>query len=139
MGRKYGVIAERVKGKKIILIEDSIVRGETSKRIIRLLRNAGALEVHLRSTEPPILYPCFYGIDFPTYKELIATKYAREDLERSIAREINADSVVYQTLDGLVEATGFNDRELCLACLTGEYPTPAGQKLAERVKKDKGV
>jgi len=138
MDREYGLIVERVKGKKIILIEDSIVRGETSRRIVSLMRNAGALEVHLRSTEPPLLYPCFYGIDFPTYKELIAARNLNsEDLEKAVASEIGADSVVYQTLDGLIEATGFSENELCLACLTGDYPTEWGKRMAKKADKAK--
>jgi amidophosphoribosyltransferase len=132
MDKEYGIFKERVKDKKVIVIEDSIVRGETSKKIIRLLRDAGAKEVHFRSTEPPIVFPCFYGIDFPTYKELIASKYS-DNLEIEIAKEIGADSVVYQTLEGLVNAIGFPKNDLCLACLTGKYPTPGGKMLAEKI------
>ena len=141
MDREYSVIIERIKGKKIILIEDSVVRGETSKKIISLMRNAGALEVHLRSTEPPIRFPCFYGIDFPTFRELIASRYSGDgasfdlnNLEKAVANYIGADSMGYQTLDGLVGATGFGKNELCLACLTGEYPTSAGKKRAEEAR-----
>ena len=110
MSRKYGLIKNRVRGKKIILIEDSVVRGETSKRVVRDLRDAGVLEVHLRSTEPPIKHPCFYGIDFPSYNELIATDHS--NLE--IARRIGADSIHYQKIEGLVASTGFKKEELCL-------------------------
>ena len=120
---------------KIFLIEDSIVRGETSKKVVSLVRNAGAKEIHFRSTEPPIKHPCFYGIDFPTYGELIANKYSEEELNKKIAEEIGADSVSFMNINGLIESMGIPENELCLACLTGDYPTLAGQKLSEESKK----
>jgi amidophosphoribosyltransferase len=97
-----------------------------------MAREAGAKEVHVRSTEPPIYNPCFYGIDFADYHELIAWRNRNaENLEKAVAREIGADSVVFQSIEGLVEASGFKKDELCLACLNGDYPTPCGKKLAE--------
>ena len=142
MHREYGLIGERIKGKKVIVIEDSIVRGETSKEIVSILKKAGVLEVHWRSTEPPIKYPCFYGIDFPTYKELIATRFKDckniKSLENAVAEEIGVNSVVYQRIEGLVKSLGFGVNESCFACLTGEYPTPAGEMMAQTVRtKDK--
>jgi amidophosphoribosyltransferase len=125
MRSTYNINRQPVSGKKVILIDDSIVRGETSRILIAALREAGATEVHLRLTEPPIKYPCFYGVDFPTSKELIANR-ATKEFEGSIAKEIGADSVVFQTLEGLKRALGRID--LCTACLTGEYPTSCGQK-----------
>lgn len=133
MSKEYNIINEEIKGKKVILIEDSIVRGETSKRIVSLVRNAGAKEVHFRSTEPPIISPCFYGIDFPTSNELIATKYS-ENIEENVAREIGADSVKYQTLNNLIKAIGLGDNRVCLACLNGKYPTPSGSNMADKDK-----
>ncbi len=131
----YFVILEEVKGKKVFILDDSSVRGETIKQIIKPVLNAGALEVHYRSTEPPIRHPCFYGIDFPTKKELIANQYNKKDFEQEFAKLINADTAVFQTLDGLVDAIGFKENELCLACLNGNYPTKGGKKLAKEAKK----
>ena len=130
MYREYKIIKERIKGRKVILIDDSIVRGETSKLIVGLVKNAGATEVHLRSTEPPLISPCFYGIDFPTYRELIAARYPSDKLEEQVANYIGADSVKYQTLDGLVDAIGTKSENLCSACITGQYPTEAGKHQA---------
>lgn len=109
---KLNVIKSEVRGKKVALIDDSIVRGTTSRKIVSLIRNAGAREVHLFSSCPPLLYPCFYGIDFPSKRELIAS--------RGEISTIGADSVTYQTMDGLRKAIGLED--LCMACLNGEYP-----------------
>jgi amidophosphoribosyltransferase len=121
-----------IDGRKVLLVDDSIVRGETSKKLVDGLRNAGATEVHVRSTEPPIRYPCFYGIDFPTSSELIANNVGKGVFEEEVARLIGANSVVFQTLDGLVSALAEDRNNLCLACLTGEYPTPAGQRNFEK-------
>ncbi len=120
-------------GKKVILFDDSIVRGDTSKELVHLVRSAGAKEVHLRSTEPPIKWPCFYGIDFPTREELIANK-SEGNLEEDMARLIGADSVVFQTISGLEGACGEMNGKMCMACLNGNYPTSAGQNLAEKLK-----
>lgn len=109
---KLNVIKSEIRGKKIALVDDSIVRGTTSRKIVSMIRNAGAQEVHLLSSCPKILYPCFYGIDFPSKKELIAS--------RGEIDTIGADSVTYQTLDGLQNAIGLTD--LCMACLNGDYP-----------------
>ncbi|MDP3881300.1 MAG: amidophosphoribosyltransferase [Nanoarchaeota archaeon] len=129
------IFHQDVSGRKLIIVDDSMVRGETSAKLIAGARNKGALEVHLRLTEPMIKNPCFYGIDYPTRKELIASRLsygnpAQVELENRIAEEIGADSVRFQTLDGLISAIGRPRNELCLACLTGEYPTPCGQKYA---------
>jgi amidophosphoribosyltransferase len=109
---KLNVIKSEIKGKKIALIDDSIVRGTTSRKIVSMIRDAGAKQVHLLSSCPKIVYPCFYGIDFPSKKELIAS--------RGEINKIGADSVTYQTLDGLRKAVGLDD--LCMACLNGDYP-----------------
>ncbi|MBU7027899.1 MAG: amidophosphoribosyltransferase [Theionarchaea archaeon] len=109
---KLNVIKSEIKGKKIALIDDSIVRGTTSRKIVSMIRNAGAKEVHLLSSCPRIVFPCFYGIDFPSKKELIAS--------RGEIHTIGADSVTYQTMDGLQKAIGLQD--LCMACLNGDYP-----------------
>lgn len=133
MNRNYNVIKEKLLGKKIILVEDSIVRGETSKKVITLLREAGAKEVHLRSTEPRIMHPCCYGIDMASYSELIANKYDG-DLNK-IAKDLGADSVLYLRVEDLKEAIGFDENDLCLACLNGDYPTEYGKKFKEQQKR----
>lgn len=106
------------------------MRGETSKRNISLLRAAGAKEIHFRSTEPPIKHPCFYGIDFPTREELVANQVDSEKMSEEVAKIIGANSVNFQTLEGLIGACGTRDN-LCLACLNGDYPTEGGKKCAE--------
>jgi amidophosphoribosyltransferase len=109
---KLNVIKSEIRNKKIALVDDSIVRGTTSRKIVSMIRNAGAKEVHLFSSCPKIVFPCFYGIDFPSKGELIAS--------RGEIDTIGADSVTYQTLDGLQKAVGLQD--LCMACLNGDYP-----------------
>jgi amidophosphoribosyltransferase len=111
---------EAVKDKFVLLVDDSVVRGTTSQRIIQLVREAGAREVHLFSTCPPITCPCRYGIDIPTRGELIASSKSIEEIRDFIG----ADSLWYQTLEGLTESIGRPAESLCTACLTGDYPTP---------------
>ncbi|MEI6731929.1 MAG: amidophosphoribosyltransferase [archaeon] len=125
-----------LQGRRVIIVDDSLVRGDTITELIRGCRAAGVTEVHVRITNPPLRHPCPYGIDFPTSEELIANKYIKngEDiakLERDLARHIGADSLKYQTLEGLIRAVGISQSESCIACLNGDYPTPCGKKLAE--------
>ncbi len=136
MDNKYDVIGELVEDKIVIVIDDSVVRGDTSSRLVNLLKGCGAAEVHLRSTFPPIRRPCFYGIDFPTLKELVAAPYdSVEECEAEVTRVSGLDSMVYQRIEGLVRALGREDN--CLACLNGEYPTEYGRKRFEEcLKKD---
>ena len=119
-------VSEELSGKRVAVVEDSIVRGDTSRRILKKIREAGAREVHMYLTFPRIVSPCFYGIDMATFGELIGARYS----EPEIARIIGADSVHYQSLENFIEATGMRRDELCLGCLTGQYPTPLAQKLA---------
>jgi len=130
ISRKINV-TEALKGKRIAVVEDSIVRGDTSKRVIRKLRMAGVKEIHMYFTFPRIISPCFYGIDMATFGELIGSTHREEE----IAQLIGADSVHYQSLEGFVRATGVRREDLCLACLTGEYPTPLAQKIADEMRK----
>ncbi len=123
-------VTENLRGKRIAVVEDSIVRGDTSRRVIRKLRMAGAKEIHMYFTFPRILSPCFYGIDMATFGELIGSTHGEEE----IARLIGADSVHYQSLEGFVRATGMRRDELCLGCLTGEYPTPLAQRIADEMR-----
>lgn len=112
-------------GKRVVLVDDSVVRGTTSRQIIQLLRDAGAAEVHFRVASPPVLYPCFYGIDMATQDELIASRFANEDNDFSgLADLLGADSMAYLSIDGMLEAFGHSAEDLCMACLSGEYPIP---------------
>jgi amidophosphoribosyltransferase len=123
-------VGDAIKWKRVAVTEDSIVRGDTSRRIIKKMREAGAREVHMYITFPRIVSPCFYGIDMSTFGELIG---ARHDADE-IAKIIGADSVHYQSIENFVKATGLKREELCLGCLTCQYPTPLAQKLADAMK-----
>lgn len=120
---KLSAVRGVVKGKRVIVLDDSIVRGTTSRRIVQLLREAGASEVHMRISSPPLKYPCFYGIDIQTTRELIAAKKSVEE----IRDYIGADSLAFLSLDGLVESIGMHDDApyggLCVAYFNGDYPT----------------
>ncbi|WP_226678610.1 amidophosphoribosyltransferase [Mesobacillus jeotgali] len=124
-----------VEGKRVIMVDDSIVRGTTSRRIVKMLKEAGATEVHVVISSPPIQNPCFYGIDTSTREELIASEHSVEEIRELIG----ADSLTFLSVEGMLEAIGRNEpgetRGQCLACFTGKYPTeiypqaiPAGQK-----------
>ena len=115
---KLNPIKSELKGKSIVLIDDSIVRGTTIKRLIKLLRDHGAREVHVRISCPPIRCPCFYGIDMQTYEEFIAQKKTIKEIEK----QIGADSLAYISIEGLVKAIGCDKDKLCMACLDGNYP-----------------
>jgi amidophosphoribosyltransferase len=115
---KFNPLPEVVGGKRIVVVDDSIVRGNTTRQIIGMLRDAGAAEVHLRISAPPIRHPCHYGIDMSTRQEMIAHDRTVED----VARELGADSLAYLSLEGLYEAIGSTRETHCDACFTGEYP-----------------
>jgi amidophosphoribosyltransferase len=115
---KLNALEHMVRGKKLVVVDDSIVRGNTQRAQVRMLREAGALEVHVRISSPPVKWPCFYGIDFATRAELIANGLEVEE----ICASIGADSLGYISLDGMIEATGQPSDSLCKACFTGEYP-----------------
>ncbi|MDE2293318.1 MAG: amidophosphoribosyltransferase [Elusimicrobia bacterium] len=117
---KLSPVRAALKGKRIVLIDDSIVRGTTSRRIIGLLRRVGVREVHMAIASPPIVAPCFYGIDTPSRAELIAATRSQE----SIRRFLGADSLTYLSLEGLLRATGGDASDTCTACFTARYPTP---------------
>jgi amidophosphoribosyltransferase len=129
--KKINILGSKVDGKRVIITEDSIVRGDTTKVIIDKLRKAGAKKVYVFVTFPRIIGPCFYGIDMSTYGQLIGSKHNAE----GIAKIIGADSVCYQSIEELVKATGQTENELCMACITGKYPTPCAQKMADAMKK----
>jgi len=113
---KLNILEPAVKGKRIVLVDDSIVRGTTIKNLIRLLKQAGALEVHVRICSPPFLFPCYFGTDVPSNKQLIASSHSVEE----IRREIGADSLGYMPVEDLKEMAG--GLPLCTACFTGKYP-----------------
>jgi len=129
--KKINILGSKVDGKKVIITEDSIVRGDTTKVIIEKMRKAGAKKIYVFVTFPRIIGPCFYGIDMSTYGQLVGSKHSPEE----IAKIIGADGVCYQSLEGLVRATGQTEDQLCLACVTGKYPTPCAQRMADSMKK----
>jgi amidophosphoribosyltransferase len=122
---KFNPLREVLEGKRVIVVDDSIVRGTTTPRIIALLRQAGAREVHVRITSPPIQHPCFYGVDMATKAELIAAHQSVEE----IRAHIGADSLGYLSLEGAVEATRLGAGRHCTACFSGEYPSPVPLEL----------
>lgn len=117
---KLNPIREVIEGKRIVVVDDSIVRGNTQRQIVKMLKNAGAAEVHVRISSPPVAWPCFYGIDFPTRAELITNTMNVEEIRDSLG----ADSLGYLSLEGMYEAIGLPLHTLCTACFTGEYPVP---------------
>jgi amidophosphoribosyltransferase len=129
--KKINILGSKVAGKRVIVTEDSVVRGDTTKVIIEKMRNAGAKKVYLFVTFPRIIGPCFYGIDMSTYGQLVGSRHTPDE----IAKIIGADGVCYQSLDSLIRATGQTEDQLCLACVTGKYPTPCAQKMADAMKK----
>lgn len=140
---KLNPIKSVISNKEVVLIDDSIVRGTTTQRIVKLLKDAGAAKVHLRITCPPVIEPCYMGIDFPTKSELIA---GREDILHHnnyvdcICKELCADSLGYQTIESLVKAIGIPKEQLCLACINGDYPLktdPRKSNLTETFSKDR--
>jgi len=115
---KLNPLREIIRGKRLVVVDDSIVRGNTQRALVRMLREAGATEVHVRISSPPVQWPCFYGIDFATRAELIASGLGVEEIRASIG----ADSLAYISLDGLVAATTVPAERLCRACFDGVYP-----------------
>jgi amidophosphoribosyltransferase len=117
---KFNPLRSVLEGKRVVLVDDSIVRGTTTPKVIKLLRKSGAREIHMRVCAPPIRYPCFFGVDMATRWELIA---AQKTIPQ-IRDFIGADSLGYLSIDGLIKAVGLPREKFCLACFTGEYPVP---------------
>ena len=115
---KLNAVPEVLAGKRVVVVDDSLVRGTTSRKIVKMLRHAGAKEVHMRISSPPIVSPCFYGIDTPTKKELIASSHTTDE----IRKYITADSLAYLSLDGMVTAAPGTPSQYCNACFTERYP-----------------
>jgi len=132
---KLNPVPDAIRGKRLVVIDDSIVRGTTTRQIVQALREAGASEVHTRITCPPIRWPCFYGIDMSTRGELVAADLSVEEIRQFVG----ADSLGYLSLEGMVEATGSPKEDFCRACFDGEYPIPipegAGKFLLEQPTK----
>jgi amidophosphoribosyltransferase len=118
--RKLNPLRENIEGKRIVVVDDTIVRGTTQRAVVGMLREAGAREVHLRISCPPVVWPCFYGIDIPRRDELIAAKSSVAELESFLG----VDSLAYLSLENLVAAIGAPGAGFCTACLTGNYPAP---------------
>jgi amidophosphoribosyltransferase len=117
---KLNPVEPVLRGKRVVVIDDSIVRGTTSRKIVKMVRDAGAREVHLRISSPPTQWPCYYGIDTPTRRELIASSHSVDE----IARYVTADSLAYLSLEGMVAAVANGPDALCHACFSGQYPIP---------------
>ena len=131
---KLNPIHDVLSGKRIIVVEDSIVRGTTSRSRIEVLRRAGAKEIHMRISCPPIISPCFYGIDFPSKAELIASSKTVKE----IADFIEVDSLEYLSLDGMLSVMK-NPGDFCHACFTGQYPIEIPKNQSKYLLEGKGV
>jgi len=133
---KFNPLTHNIKGRRVVLIDDSIVRGNTTRALVKLLKEEGALEVHVRITSPPMIHPCFYGVDTATHEQLIA----HEKTVPEICKHIGADSLGYLSIDGLMEATRYAKSNLCRACFTGQYPGEGAgceARLSERRRTDR--
>jgi amidophosphoribosyltransferase len=115
---KLNPVRSILEGKRVVLLDDSIVRGTTSRKIVRMVKAAGAREVHLRISCPPTISPCFYGIDTPSRSELIAATHSIDEIQKYVG----ADSLAYLSLDGLRRAVGSQQNDYCTSCYTGVYP-----------------
>ena len=124
---KLNPLREIIEGKRIVVVDDSIVRGNTQRAIVRMLREAGAREIHVRISSPPVKWPCFYGIDFATRAELIASGLDVEEIRRSIG----ADTLAYISEEELIEATTISADKLCTACFSGKYPIAIPADMSE--------
>ncbi|HID56323.1 TPA: amidophosphoribosyltransferase, partial [Candidatus Poribacteria bacterium] len=124
---KLNPIRDVVSGKRVVVVDDSIMRGTSSRRIVKILRKGGAKEVHFRISSPPNMFPCFYGIDTPTRQELIASSHTVEE----IRKYIRADSLGYLSVEGMLSCVK-NPDEFCTACFNGRYPVEfAGQNIQQ--------
>jgi amidophosphoribosyltransferase len=119
-------VRDVIQGKSVVVVDDSLVRGNTSQSLVQMIRAAGAREVHLRLGSPPITGPCLYGIDTPTREELIAATHSVEEIREFLG----VDSLGYLSLDGMLGAAG-ESNEYCHACFSGQYPTPIPSELVQ--------
>ena len=127
---KYNTVTEALAGKKVVLVDDSIVRGTTSRKLVRMIRKAGVREVHMRISSPPITGPCFYGIDTPTKEELIASSHSVEE----IRQYLGVDSLAYLSTEGMLRATRQDPKSFCTACFSGEYRIKLEKQLEKALR-----
>jgi amidophosphoribosyltransferase len=132
---KLTPLREHLEGMRVVLVDDSIVRGTTTNQIVRMLFDAGAKEVHVRITAPPIKFPCFYGIDMASRKELIAARLSWDEL----VAHVGATSLGYLSTSGAIKATRQSDSKLCLACFTGDYPLPVPEGTSKNSFENSGT
>jgi amidophosphoribosyltransferase len=125
--QKFNPLVEVIQGKRLVVVDDSIVRGTTTPHVVNLLRKGGAKEVHMRVCAPPIKHPCFMGVDMASYEELLA---ANNSLEQ-IREMVGADSLGYLSVEGLMGVVGGTDGGFCDACFTGNYPVPIQLELSK--------
>jgi len=123
---KFNPVREVLEGKKVVVVDDSLVRGTTSRGLVQMIRQAGAAEVHFRLASAPITGPCYYGIDTPTKGELIASNHSLEE----IRQHLGVETLGYLSLDGMLRAAGGDAGEFCHACFSGDYPTPVPNDVA---------
>jgi amidophosphoribosyltransferase len=127
---KLNPVESVIRGRRIVLIDDSIVRGTTSAKIVEMVRSAGAAEVHVRVSSPPYVSPCYYGIDTPHREELIGANLSVDE----ICAQIGADSLVYLSHEGLKRSLPDGETAYCGACFTGDYPIPLGSELTQQME-----
>jgi amidophosphoribosyltransferase len=127
--RKLNPLRENIAGKRLVVVDDSIVRGTTTRAMVRMLKDAGAAEVHMRVSSPPLRWPCFYGMDFGTKGELLAANMALGEIQEYL----DVDSLAYLSLENLVAAVDAPGAGFCSACLTGEYPVDVPVALTKQV------
>jgi len=120
---KLNPVRSSINGKRIVLVDDSIVRGTTLRKIAKMLRDTGAKEIHVRISSPPHRWPCYYGIDFATRKELVASDHSREE----VRKHLGVDSLEYISLEGLMKSVRSVGADFCTACFDGRYPLPVGK------------
>jgi len=131
---KFNPLPEVLQGKRVVVVDDSIVRGTTTPHVVNLLRRGGAKEVHMRICAPPIRWPCHFGVDMATRRELIAANMSVEEIRRAIG----ADSLGYLSIQGLLKAVGMEESRFCMACFTGEYPIPVQLEMDKLVLEKDG-
>jgi amidophosphoribosyltransferase len=127
---KHNVVKEVVRGRRVVLVDDSLVRGTTMRRLVSAVREAGAAEVHLRISCPPNKFPCYYGVDFPTRDELIAATHTREEIERAL----QVESLRYISIEGMLSAARIPSDQFCAACFSGTYPLPTNDRMENKYR-----
>jgi amidophosphoribosyltransferase len=132
---KFNPLPQMLEGKRLIVVDDSIVRGTTTPKVVNLLRRAGVKEVHMRICAPPIRYPCFMGVDMATRQELIASRKTVEEIRDFIG----ADSLGYLSVEGLLKAVDLPRETFCMACFVGDYPMPVQLQMDKLALEDSAL